>query len=116
MISGKENECYSIFQYSYTLLVAARHVRNFILGSVLQLCLLRKIVEQKRTIKFFLGPNKDLDEAKGRITRTKPLPTIREAFAAVRREESRKKLMMPDNHLLFKRSTNCEVEIYTNAT
>ena len=58
----------------------------------------RKLVEQKRTIRFLLGLNKDLDEVRGRIMGIKPLPTIREAFAEVWREESREKLMMTDNH------------------
>ena len=58
----------------------------------------RKLVEQKRTIRFLLGLNKDLDEVRGRIMGIKPLPTIWEAFAEVQREESRKKLMMTDNH------------------
>lgn len=49
--------------------------------------LYRKIVEQKRTIKFLLGLNKDLDEVRGRIMGIKPLPIIWEAFAEVRREE-----------------------------
>ena len=62
--------------------------------------LYRKIVEQKRTFRFLLGLNKDLDEVRGRIMGIKPLPTIREAFAEVRREESRKKLMMTDNQSL----------------
>lgn len=49
-------------------------------------------------IKFLLGLNKDLDEVRRRIMRTKPLLINREAFAKVQREESRKKLMMIDNH------------------
>ena len=60
--------------------------------------LYKKIVEGKRTIRFLLGLNKDLDDVRGRIMGIKPLPTIREAFAEVHREESRKKLMMTDNH------------------
>ena len=60
--------------------------------------LYRKIVEQKRTIRFLLGLNKELDEVKGRLMGTKPLPTLREAFAEVRREESRKKLMLTSHH------------------
>ena len=56
--------------------------------------LFRKIVEQKRTFKFLLGLNKTLDEVRGRIMGTKPLPNLREAFSEVRREESRKKVMM----------------------
>ncbi|KAL5565961.1 hypothetical protein UlMin_029125 [Ulmus minor] len=59
--------------------------------------LYKKIVEQKRTFKFLLGLNKELDEVRGRIMGSKPLPNIRDAFSEVRREESRKKLMMSDN-------------------
>ena len=44
--------------------------------------------------KFLLGLNKNLDEVRGRILGTKPLPNIREAFSKVCKEESRKKVMM----------------------
>ena len=54
----------------------------------------KKIVEKKRLYKFLLGLNKNLDEVRGRILGTKPLPNIQEAFSEVRREESRKKVMM----------------------
>ena len=54
----------------------------------------RKIVEEKRIFKFILGLKKELDEVRGRIMRTKPLPSIREVFSEVRREESRRKVMM----------------------
>ncbi|RVX11271.1 Heat shock 70 kDa protein 17 [Vitis vinifera] len=54
----------------------------------------RKIVEQKRLFKFFLGLNRELDDVRGRIMGIKPLPSLREAFSDVRREESRKKVMM----------------------
>ena len=56
--------------------------------------LYRKIVEQKRTFKFLLGLNKNLDEVRERVMGTKPLPSIREAFSEVRREENRKNVMM----------------------
>ena len=56
--------------------------------------LYRKIVEQKRTFKFLLGLNKNLDEVRGRVMGTKPLPSIRETFSEVRREENMKKVMM----------------------
>ena len=56
--------------------------------------LYKKIVEQKRTFKFLVGLNKDLDEVRGRIPAIKPLPTIWEAFSEDRREESQRKLMM----------------------
>ncbi|RVX02015.1 Retrovirus-related Pol polyprotein from transposon TNT 1-94 [Vitis vinifera] len=54
----------------------------------------RKIVEQKRLFKFFLGLNRELDDVRGRIMGIKPLPSLREAFSEVRHEESRKKVMM----------------------
>lgn len=60
--------------------------------------LYKKIVEQKRTFKFLLGLNKNLDKVRGRVMGTKPLLSIREAFLEVHYEESRKKLMMgPQN-------------------
>ncbi|KAF5450286.1 hypothetical protein F2P56_030651 [Juglans regia] len=54
----------------------------------------RQIIERKRIYKFLIGLNKNLDEVRGRILGSKPLPNIREAFSEVRREESRKKIMM----------------------
>ena len=51
-------------------------------------------MEQKRLFKFFLGLNRELDDVRGRIMGIKPLPSLREAFSEVRREESRKKVMM----------------------
>ena len=52
------------------------------------------MVEKDRIYKFLLRLNKDLDEVCGRILGTKPLPKIREVFSEVRREESRRKLML----------------------
>ncbi|RVW64365.1 hypothetical protein CK203_046990 [Vitis vinifera] len=54
----------------------------------------RQIVEQKRLFKFFLGLNRELNDVRGRIMGIKPLPSLREAFSEVRREKSRKKVMM----------------------
>ena len=42
--------------------------------------LYKKIVEQRRTFKFLVGLNKQLDEVRGRIMAIKPLPTTQEAF------------------------------------
>ncbi|RVW25921.1 Retrovirus-related Pol polyprotein from transposon RE1 [Vitis vinifera] len=53
-----------------------------------------KLWKQKRLFKFFLGLNRELDDVRGRIMGIKPLPSLREAFSEVRREESRKKVMM----------------------
>ena len=38
--------------------------------------------------------NKDLDEVRGRVLGTKPLPNVREAFSEVRLEESHRKVIM----------------------
>ncbi|KAH1056951.1 hypothetical protein J1N35_035016 [Gossypium stocksii] len=57
------------------------------------------IVEQKRTIKFLLGLNKDLDEVRGRVMGIKPFPTIWEAFVEVQREESIKKLTITNTNI-----------------
>ncbi|RVW59858.1 Retrovirus-related Pol polyprotein from transposon RE1 [Vitis vinifera] len=58
------------------------------------------IVEGKRVFKFLLGLNKNLDEIRGRIMGVKPLRSLREAFSEVRREESRKNLMMGSHQQL----------------
>ncbi|RVW60823.1 Retrovirus-related Pol polyprotein from transposon TNT 1-94 [Vitis vinifera] len=62
--------------------------------------LYKKIVEGKRVFKFFLGLNKNLDEIRGRIMGVKPLPSLREAFSEVCREESWKNLMMGSHQQL----------------
>ncbi|RVW49546.1 Retrovirus-related Pol polyprotein from transposon TNT 1-94 [Vitis vinifera] len=49
---------------------------------------------------FELGLNKNLDEIRGRIMGVKPLPSLREAFSEVCREESRKNLMMGSHQQL----------------
>ena len=54
----------------------------------------KKFIENERVFKFLLGLDKILDEVRGRILGTKPLPSIREAYSEVRREESRKKVML----------------------
>ncbi|KAK9099993.1 hypothetical protein Scep_023423 [Stephania cephalantha] len=59
--------------------------------------LYRSIVETKRVFKFLSGLNKDLDEARGRVLSTKPLPSIREAFSVIRYEESLQKIMLGDS-------------------
>jgi len=47
-----------------------------------------------RVFDFLHGLNPDLDEVMGRLLGTKPFPSIREVFAEVRREESRKRVML----------------------
>ncbi|KAJ1421803.1 Retrotransposon gag domain [Sesbania bispinosa] len=54
----------------------------------------KTLVEKNRIYQFLLGLNKNLDEVKGRKLGTKPLLSICEAFAEVRKEESRRKIML----------------------
>ena len=54
----------------------------------------KKIVEKECIYKFLLGLNKNLDEVRGRILGFKPLPSVREVFSEIRREESRRKVML----------------------
>ncbi|GAV66755.1 UBN2_3 domain-containing protein [Cephalotus follicularis] len=73
----------------------------------------RKIMEKERIVKFLVGLNKNMDEVRGRIFGTKPLPSLWEAFSEVRREESRKNVMMggqgaltiPESSALMSRRT-----------
>ena len=41
-----------------------------------------------------MGLNQELDEVRGRILGKKPLPFICEVFSTVRREETRRKVML----------------------
>ena len=43
---------------------------------------------------FLAGLNTDLDEVRGRVLGRKPLPSIREVFSEVRREEARRHVML----------------------
>jgi len=56
-----------------------------------------QMVEKEQIFDFLHGLNLDLDEVRGRLLGTKPFPSMREVFAEVRREESRKKVML-SNH------------------
>ena len=53
-----------------------------------------KMVEKEQVFDFFHGLNPELDEVRGRLLWTKPFPSLREAFAKVRREESRRRVML----------------------
>lgn len=56
--------------------------------------LFQKMVEKERVFEFLVGLNKELDEVRGRILGRDPLPSTREVFAEVRREESRRTVML----------------------
>lgn len=47
----------------------------------------RSVVEKKQILKFLLGINHSLDEVRGRLLGTKPLPSLRAMFSEVRHEE-----------------------------
>ncbi|KAI5448129.1 hypothetical protein KIW84_015526 [Lathyrus oleraceus] len=50
--------------------------------------------ENDRVFMFLAGLNKDLDEVRGRVLGKVPLPTLRETFAEIRREEVQQGVMM----------------------
>ncbi|XP_073025759.1 uncharacterized protein [Primulina eburnea] len=56
--------------------------------------LFRGGVEQRRIFRFLSGLNPSLDDVRGRILGTKPLPSLRGVFSVVRHEESRRKIML----------------------
>lgn len=69
--------------------------------------------ENNRVYMFLVGLNRNLDEVRGRILSRKPLPSTREVFSKIRREESRRKIMLystesgfnlePDSYALLSR-------------
>ncbi|KAJ0026004.1 hypothetical protein Pint_06866 [Pistacia integerrima] len=54
----------------------------------------KKIVDLGRIFKFLAGLNVEYDEVRGRIIGRNSLPPIGEVFAEVRREESRRHVML----------------------
>ena len=58
--------------------------------------LFKKRQEKERVFEFLTGLNRDLDDVRGRILSRRPLPSTREVFAEVRREEARRKVMLKE--------------------
>jgi hypothetical protein len=54
----------------------------------------KKIVEDNRIFKFLAGLNIEFDEVRGRVIGRQPLPSIGDIFSEVRREESRRNVML----------------------
>ena len=54
----------------------------------------KKREENDRVYVFLAGLNQELDEVRGRILGRKPLPSFWEVFSEVRREESRRRVML----------------------
>ncbi|KAL6331881.1 hypothetical protein AAG906_020228 [Vitis piasezkii] len=51
-------------------------------------------MENERVFEFLAGLNCELDDVRSRVLSRRPLPSIREVFSDVRREESRRKVML----------------------
>ncbi|CAL5365181.1 unnamed protein product [Camellia sinensis] len=58
--------------------------------------LFKKRQEKERVFEFLAGLNRELDDVQGRILSRLPLPSTREVFAEVRREEARCKVMLKE--------------------
>ena len=60
-------------------------------------CRYKAIVDANRVFKFLAGLNVEFDEVRGRIIGKNPLLSINEVFSEVRREETRKSVMLGKN-------------------
>lgn len=76
----------------------------------------KKRVENEWVLEFLASLNRELDDARGRVLSWRPLPLTREAFAEVRREENRRKIMMNgssegkvESSVMMSRGTEFEV-------
>ncbi|KAL4562118.1 hypothetical protein LXL04_034312 [Taraxacum kok-saghyz] len=56
----------------------------------------QKQIERERVFDFLAGLNRNLDEVRGRVVARDPFPSTEDAFAEVRREEVRRKVMLTD--------------------
>ncbi|RVW39497.1 hypothetical protein CK203_085970 [Vitis vinifera] len=54
----------------------------------------KKKMENERVFEFLAGLNRELDDVRSRVLSRRPLPSIREVFSEVRREESRRRVML----------------------
>ncbi|XP_061359131.1 uncharacterized protein LOC133303265 [Gastrolobium bilobum] len=62
----------------------------------------KKHLEKERLYDFLAELNRDLDEVRGRILGQRPLPSLADAFAEVRREASRRRVMLGEKESLDK--------------
>ena len=53
-------------------------------------------LENERVFEFLAGLNSELDDVRGHILGRRPLPSTREVFAEVRREEQRRRVMLKE--------------------
>ena len=68
-----------------------------------------KMIEKKKVLEFLHGLNSNLDEVRGRLLGTKHFPSIWEVFVEVKREESKKKVMLNSS-----RTSNSDVYLQTS--
>ena len=54
----------------------------------------RKLIEKERVFKFLSGLRYEFDQERGRILSNSPIPSLREVFNSIKREESRIGFMM----------------------
>ena len=54
----------------------------------------KKMVEKDRVFKFLAGLNVEFDEVRGRLIGRVPLPSLNEVFSEVRKEETRRSVML----------------------
>ena len=54
----------------------------------------KKKMENERVFEFLTGLNRELDDVRSRVLSRRPLPSIGEVFSKVRREESRRKVIL----------------------
>ena len=73
----------------------------------------KKIMEKKRVFKFLTRLNKELDEVCGWILSKEPLPSIREMFVKLRREENCTSVMMGNYSSIIHENS---IIVATNAT
>ena len=54
----------------------------------------KKKMENERVFEFLTRLNRELDDVRSRVLSRQPLPSIREVFSEVRREENKRKVML----------------------
>ncbi|KAH9650093.1 protein kinase domain-containing protein [Citrus sinensis] len=76
----------------------------------------KQTVNNERIFKFLAGLNVEFDEVRGRIIGRKPLPTLEDVFSKVRREESRRGVMLGKKNSIVSVEKSALVTADANAT
>ncbi|KAH9648489.1 retrotran gag 3 domain-containing protein [Citrus sinensis] len=76
----------------------------------------KQTVNNERIFKFLAGLNVEFDEIRGRIIGRKPLPTLEDVFSEVRREESRRGVMLGKKNSIVSVEKSTLVTANANAT